>query len=173
MRCWPLAFFLLTLASRLAFLTRLVANIRGPTPEPPRNVNQFPPPPLCLSPSDTRKDRDGVSEEGDCGHTRALHAEGQVMQARCGGRLAPSFWLASWLASWHPGPKPGGCQCGPAPPGLSLAARSTRSLGCWFLRLNFSWHIPWPVSYFCSIMVPCLLHGDPVVKSRFWGVPPA
>ena len=44
-----------------------------------------------------------MSEEGDCGHTRALHTEGLVTQARGGGRLAPPFWLASW----HPGPKPG------------------------------------------------------------------
>lgn len=118
------------------------------------SVFPHPPAPLCLLPSDTREDGDGVSEEGGCGHTRALHAEGQVTRARGGGRLAP----LSWSASWHPGPKPG-----PAP-------RSTRSLGCWFFRLNFRpRRIPWPVSHFCSIMVPCLLHGDPVVKSRFWG----
>ena len=166
MRCWPLPFFLLTRASLLAFLTRLVANVGGPTPVPLRSGNVFPhpPAPLCLLPSDTREDGDGVSEEGGCGHTRALHAEGQVARARGGGRLA----LLSWSASWHPGLKPG-----PIPAGLSLAPHSTRSRGCCFLRLNFRpRRIPWPVSHFCSIMVPCLLHGDPVVKSRFWGGSP-
>ena len=33
------------MGSRLAFLTRLVANVGGPTPVPPRSVNQFPPNP--------------------------------------------------------------------------------------------------------------------------------
>ena len=43
MRCWPLPFFLLTRASRLAFLTGLVANVGGPTPVPLRSGNQFSP----------------------------------------------------------------------------------------------------------------------------------
>ena len=85
---------------------------------PLRSVTQFPPPPppLCRSPSVTREDGDGVSEEGDCGHTCALHAEGQVTRARGGGRLAPP----SWSASWHPGPKPGTASV--APPLLDSAS---------------------------------------------------
>ena len=71
-------------------------------------------------------------------------------------------FLVGFLAPWS--------EPGPVPAGLGLAPRSTRSLGCCFFRLSFRpRHIPWPVSHFCSIMVPCLLHGDPVVKSRFWG----
>ena len=71
-------------------------------------------------------------------------------------------FLVGFLAPWS--------EPGPVPAGLGLAPRSTRSLGCCFFRLSFRpRRIPWPVSHFCSIMVPCLLHGDPVVKSRFWG----